>query len=183
MKIQMTRAILALIITLVTQTNSSQQKTPPLSAVEEHIRDVIRELPADSFLRKELLQGVRGNGVHYAWMDEMRKQGVKRAVVWIDIRFNRKGRPKKMNLNRAEYFAQYEGGIPISDSAQLEIVRATGLEKELSALALEEAGHGFWCDVPRPRPHPFVGGTRIEFLDDEWLPALSGALYFASYKN
>ena len=182
MKTLMTGTILALIITLVAQTNSSQQKTPS-PAVEEHVRDVVRELPTDSALRKGLLQGARGNGVHYGWMDEMRKQGVKRAVVWIDIRFNRKGHPKKMNLNRAEYFAQYEGGTPISDSAQLEIIRMVGLEKDLGAIALEKAKHGFWCDVPRPRPHPFVGGTRIEFLDDEWLPALSGALYFASNKN
>jgi hypothetical protein len=116
-------------------------------------------------------------------MDEMRKQGVRRAVVWIDIRFNRRGHPKKMNFNRAEYFTQYEGGTPISDSGQLDIIRTAGLEKDLGAIALEKANHGFWYDVPRPRPHPFVGGTQIEFLDDERLPALSGALYFASSKN
>ncbi len=175
----MTGTILALIITLVAQTNSSQQKTPPSPAVEEHIRDVVRELPTDSFLRKELLQGARGDGVHYAWMDEMRKLGVRRAVVWIDMRFNRRGHPKKMNFGRAEYFTQYEGGTPISDSTQLNIIRTAGLEKDLGAIALENAKHGFWCDVPRPRPHPFVGGTRIEFLDDEWLPVLSGVLYQA----
>jgi len=116
-------------------------------------------------------------------MDELRKLGVRRIVIWIDIRFSWRGRPKKMNFNRAEYFAQYAGGIPISDRAQLEIIRATGLEKDLSAIALENAKDGFWMDVPRPRPHPFVGGTEIEFLDDEWLPALSGALYFASGKK
>lgn len=180
MKVQMTGTILALIITLVAQTSSSQQKTPPLPEVEEHLRDIVRELPADSFLGKELLQGARGNGMHYAWMDEMRKQGVKRAVVWIDIRFHRNGRPKELNPGHTEYFTEYEGGTPISDSECLTAIRATGLERDLGAIALEKAKDGIWFDVPRPRPHPFVGGTRIEFLDDEWLPALSGALYSAS---
>jgi len=154
-------------------------ETASSPAVEEHIRDIIRELPPDSELRRELLLGARGNGVHYAWMDQMRKQGIKRVVVWIDIRFNHKGRPKKMGLNRTEYFAQYEGGIPISDDARLGVTRATGLEKELTTLALERARHGSWVDVPRPRPRPFIGGTQVQFLDDEWLPALSGAGYYA----
>ncbi len=166
-------------MTLVAQTTQTQVQMANSPAVEEHIRDIIRELPADSALRRNLLEGARGNGVHYSWMDDMRRLGIKRAVVWIDIRFNRKGRPKKTTLNRTEYFAQYEGGTSISDMKQLNAIHASGLDKELNTLALDRAGHGAWTDVPRPRPHPFIGGTQVQFLDDEWLPALSGALYYA----
>ena len=175
----MLTAISLLLITLTTQTTHSQMEPANSPAVEEHIRDVVRELPADSALRRNLLQGARGNGVHYSWMDSMRELGIKRAVVWIDIRFDSKGRPKKMSLNRTEYFAQYEGSTPISDKTRFETIRATGLEKPLTTLGLERAGGGSWVDVPRPKPHPLVGGTNIEFLDDEWFPALSGALYYA----
>ncbi len=84
-----------------------------------------------------------------------------------------------MNVNRAEYFTQYSGGSRISDGTRLDAIRASGLEKEMNLLSLEKAKHGVWLDVPRPKPHPFVGGTQIEFLDDEWLPTLSGALYYA----
>jgi hypothetical protein len=103
-------------------------------------------------------------------MDNMRKQGVKRVDVWIDISFDRKGHPKKMSVNRAEYFTQYEGRAPISDNTRVDEIRASGLEGELSTIALEKAKHGFWLDVPRPKPHPFIGGTHVEFLDERMPP-------------
>jgi hypothetical protein len=169
---------LILLIALVAQLRYLQE-TAKSPVVEAHVCDVIKELPADSELRHSLLQGARGNGVHYHWMDGMRKQGVRRAVIWVDISFDSKGRPKKMNLNRTEFFTQYEGGVPISKGTSLETIRTSGLEKELSTIALEKAKHGSWIDVPHPKPRPFVGGTQIEFLDDEWLPALPVALYYA----
>jgi len=146
--------------------------------VEEHIRDLTNELRADSGLRRELLQGARGNGLHHPWMDEMRRQGLKRVVVWVDIRFNHKGRPTRMNLSRTEYFEQYENGAPVSDIKRLEIARTSGLEEELHALALDRAKRGFWTDVPRPTPRPFIGGARVEFLDDEWLPVPSSPMFY-----
>jgi hypothetical protein len=175
----MAATILVLMITLAAQSTRSQTETAGSPAVEKHIRGIIKDLPTDSELRRNLLEGGRGNGVHYSWMDEMRKLGVKRAVVWIDIRFAHKGRAKKMNLNRIDYFSHYEGATPISNETRLETIRATGLEKELTSLSLERARHGSWVDVPRPKPQPLIGGTKTEFLDDEWLPADSGALYYA----
>ena len=179
----MTTTFLLLLMTFVAQATHSQMKTQQSPAVEDHIRDIIKQLSPDSDLRRNLLQGARGNGVRYAWMDDMRKLGVKRAVVWIDIRFDSKGRPKKMSLNRTEYFEQYEGGMPISDDTRLGTIRASSLEKELTTLGLERAKHGSWVDVPRPNPHPFIGGTDTEFLDDEWLPALSGVGYYARHRE
>ena len=122
--------------------------------------------------------GARGDGVRYPWMDEMRQQEIKQAVVWVDIQFDGRGKPKQMKVARTEYFAQYEGGTPISDDTRLETIRTTGLEKELTSLGLERARHGSWVDLPRPKPRSLIGGTQVQFLDDEWLPALSGSGYY-----
>jgi len=175
----MPTVILALFLALAGEGMQSQAQAPNSPTVEEHIRAVINELPPDSPLRRNLLQGGRGDGVHYSWMDDMRKLNIKRAVVWIDISFDRRGRPKKTTLNRIEYFAQYDGGTAISNIEQTNAIRASGLDKQLSAPALDRAAHGAWTDVPRPRPHPFAGGMQVQFLDDEWLPSLSGGLYYA----
>jgi hypothetical protein len=179
----MTMIILALLVTLAIQTSPLPTEPANSAAVEDHLRDIARELPAESALRRNLLKGARGNGTHYPWMDDMRRQRIKRAVVWVNIRFDSKGQPKTMSVNQTQYFALYEGGAPISDNAQLSTIRKTGLEEELNTLALEKARHGYWVDLPGPKPHPFVGETQIEFLDDEWLPAPLAAAYYALPSN
>jgi hypothetical protein len=170
--------IFALLITLTAQATHAQTEAANTAAVEDHTRDIIRGLPLDSVLRRNLLQGARGDGIHHPWMDEMRKQGIKRAVAWIDIEFDSKGRPTKISLNRTEYFGQYEDGTPISNNVRLSTIRTIGLERELDALALEKARDGFWVDLPRPKPQPFLGGTQVVFLDDEWLPVPSHPSYY-----
>lgn len=148
-------------------------------AIEQHIRGIIAELPIESALRRELLSGARGNGIRQPWMDEMRRDGVKRAVVQIAIHFDRHGRAKRMVLKSTQFFATYGEGTPISDATTLNNVHVDGLEQALRDLALQRAAHGTWIDVPRPRPVPFDGGARLEFFDDEWLPTPSVPLYCA----
>jgi hypothetical protein len=172
----MRTAILILIMTLVAPTAHGQL---PSSAAESHIAEIIRELPSDSELRRDLLRGARGSGVHYQWMDAMQQQKIRRVIIWVDILFDKKGRARKITLNKTQYFESYEGGEPISDTKRQEAIRASGLQAELSALALRQAQHGSWLDVPHPVPQPFVGGTKIEFLDDEWLPVPPFPMYYA----
>lgn len=148
-------------------------------AMDQHIRNIIAELPSESPLRRELLSGARGTGVHQPWMDDMRTQGVKRAVVEIEIHFDRRGRAKRMVVNGIQFFTGYDGGRPISDGEKLNKIRANGLAQTLGDLALKRAAHGAWTDVPRPKPEPFDGGARLEFFDDEWLPTTSVPLYCA----
>ena len=139
---------------------------------DQHIHNIINELPPNSGLRHVLVEGARGNGVHYSWMDELRSNGIKRVIVTVAITFDRNGRPKQLRTDSVEYFSQYDGGTAISDSDRLSAIRASGLQKQLETLALEEAPHGMWTDVPRPAPKPFIGSTQIQFYDDEWLPGL-----------
>jgi hypothetical protein len=149
-----------------------------VAAAEQYIREVIGELPLNSALRDELLHGARGDGVRYPWMEGMREQGIKQVVVWIGINFNWRGRPKRMNVKRIQYFTQYDEGAPILSADRLNAIRASGLEMNLDAIALEGAARSAWVDVPRPRPHPFVGGIRLTFFDDEWLPTTYVGLYY-----
>jgi hypothetical protein len=170
--------LLSLILTLLAHVGRPQTQPAISPEAESHIQEIIAELPVDSDLRKQLLHGAHGNGVRYPWMDDMRKQNIKCVRIWVDIRFNSGGHPKKVSVNRIEYFNHFEGGNPLLDNDLLNSVRTTGLESELSSLALGLARHGFWTDVPRPKPHPFVGGAQIEFLADEWLPGPSRPLFY-----
>jgi hypothetical protein len=151
----------------------------PDPVVEQHIRSIIKELPDKSALRQELLSGARGNGTHQPWMDDMRREGVKRAIVCIDIHFDRHGRPKQMVAKRTEFYAEYGGSPPVSDAERLKAIRSSGLKQTLDDLALQRAADGAWTDLPRPKPQPFDGGTRLELFDDEWLPTPSAPLYCA----
>jgi hypothetical protein len=136
--------------------------------VEEHIRQVIKELPSDSWLRVALLQGARGNGVRFAWMDQMSQQRIKRVEVYVDIRFDRRARPKNLTAGRTLYFTQYDDSAPLSDGERLKAIRVIGLENELGQLALQQALHGSWVEHPRQRP--IVARAKVVFFDDEWLP-------------
>ena len=113
------------------------------------------------------------------WMNDMRHEGVKRALVWIAIDFNRQGKPKRMSVHTTEYFTTYEDDSKLSDPKRLTAIRASGLEQKLNSFALEKAARGFWTDVPHPSPHPFVGGTKVEFFDGEKPPTPEAPLYCA----
>lgn len=139
---------------------------------QAHIRRVIASLAPDSDLRLDLKIGDRGDGINYAWMDEMRKEGIRRVEIAIDIDFHDDGRPGKMKITAVRYYTKYDpSGSQVQDPKSLERIRTSGLEEELRALALRQGEHGAWADVPRPRPDPFVGGATAVFYDDGWLPA------------
>ena len=171
-----------LVLTFVLSTMPTQGAAvinKPDPSVEQHIRDIERELPAESMLRRRLLNGARGNGVHQPWMDDMRKQDVKRAVVDVAIHFDRHGRAKQIVFKRINFYTEYDSGTPISDSAKLNEIRSSGLEQTLMDVALQRAKRGFWTDIPHPKPKPFDGGASLEFFDDEWLPVPDIPMYCA----
>lgn len=163
----MCKIVLILSLMIVGPALPSEAEQAASNAMEEHIEKVVNELPPDSLLRRQLIQGARGTGVRYPWMDELREKNIKRAVVCVDITFDKQGRPKQMSVSSTHYFPQYEGDGEVLESERSAAIRGSNLEKQLEDLALKEAAHGLWLDVPRPKP--FVGDAKIEFLDDEWL--------------
>lgn len=116
---------------------------------------------------RQQTSGVHNDDAIKPWMKDMRHEGLKRAVVWIAIDFNRHGKPKRMSVQRTEYFTTYEDDSKVSSAERLMTIRASGLEQKLNSVALERAARGSWTDVPHPKPHPFTGGVKVEFFDDE----------------
>jgi hypothetical protein len=169
----------ALFWVLGTGALGAQTAPEPGPEVKEHLQKLIKQLPPESPLRGDLLRGAHGGGVHQIWMDNMRHAGIRRAEVWIDIRFDRVGKSKQMKVARAEYFTQYENGERINDPERLSSLRNAGIEQMLTQVALERAAHGYWVDVPHPSPHPFIGAAKIQLFDDEWLPTHESPLYCA----
>lgn len=170
-------AILTLTLGAVASHLQSPSDVPP--AAHYHIQQLINELSPDSNLRRDLLNGAHGDGVVKPWMIHMRQEGVKRALVWVSIDFDRRGKPQRMKVYRVDYFTTYEGASKILDTKLLTSIRTIGLEQTLTSVALKNTAHGFWIDVPQRKPHPFVGGAKIEFFDDEWIATPKAPMYCA----
>ena len=148
------KARIAIVLTLslgaAASNPQSLSKLPP--AAQEHIRQLMNELSPDSDWRRAFLSGAHGDGAPKPWMADMRHAGVKRALVWVAIDFDRRGKPKRMRIQRTDYFTAYDDASKVLDTKSLTVVRTSGLEQKLVSIALDEAAHGFWTDVPRPKP-------------------------------
>jgi len=171
-----------LLLGLLVSANFAAQEPKPQpaisAAVEEHIRAVVKTLPPDSMIRRSLEQGVRGDGFHYPWMDDMRRQGVKQASV--EVRFVWFFGPRRMKVVRIMYFSNYSyemNGTQITDEGQLEKIGASGLQDKLKAEALRRGQNGFWFEFDLSDLFwPFPGSTVVTLFDDEWL-SVHGNLY------
>jgi hypothetical protein len=170
-------SLLIAVLAFATCYGQTNREVPP--DAKQHIVELIKDLPNNSPLRTRLMHGGRGNGIHQPWMGEMRREHVRQAMIWVDITFDKHGRPKDMKVAKVRYFEKYDDQRSVVDGDRLALIRANGLEVELTRLALERAEHGSWLDVPNPRPNPFNGAARLEFLDDEWLPVFESPMYCA----
>jgi hypothetical protein len=172
---------IALMLAISAVASDPQSLSNVSPAAQEHIRRLINGLSPDSNLRRHFLNGAHGDGVAKPWMTDMRQEGVKRALVWVAIDFDRRGKPKRMKIYRTDYFTTYEGGSKVLDTKRMTSIRTIGLEHKLTSFALESSAHGVWTDVPHPRPRPFVGGAMVEFFDDEWIPTPGAPIYCAGH--
>src|SRR5690242_11039468 len=85
---------------------SGQVESHNAGSGAERVRELINSLPRTSQVRKRLLNGARGDGVHYQWMDDMRRIGIRRAVV--ETEFNFKGdKPTNIRVIKTVWFAKY----------------------------------------------------------------------------
>lgn len=77
-------ALLGVTLTLRSQRSCDQRSSSRAAPdtrpeVAQHIRELMKKLPADSLLRQQLVSGARGDGVRHPWMDDMRQEGIKLA--------------------------------------------------------------------------------------------------------
>ena len=152
----------------------------PVSPVvpEEHIRQVIHSLPADSEMRAELERGDRGDGIHHPWMDYMRDRGIRRARAFLS--FSWRGRPTNIHVERMAFFKAYDMNCSqISDPAVLNLIKSSGLYDALGGFAADQTARSRWTYLDK-KPKASEGTAILDLLDDEWLPVLPASLFARS---
>lgn len=102
----------------------------------------------------------------------MQKHDVKLAKFTIEFDWTRNGRQLTgWNTVERQYFTDYDCHRQITDPQQLALIRASGLERELSAVAIGGAKNANWFEYPNS-DHG-IGYTQIFLADNEWLPVAS----------
>lgn len=158
-------AIASLAVIALIGVVQAQARQIPSAAVEAHIRELEQRLPVGSLMRSELDAGARGDGIHYPWMDDMRKEGVKRA--WVVIFTGLNGQPEQWKVYEVAYYSEYDReGSQITDPKWTERIRTSGLANKLNQVALDRAAHSPWHEHDS-RLIP------VDLLDDEWLPSVT----------
>ncbi len=143
------------------------------SQSQKHLREVADALPADSTLRQALQNGDHGDGIHYSWMDEMKRGGVKCAKVEIHLTWF--VGPRFLKIARIMYFTSYDDpDSQVTNPERIKSFQTSGLEAKLKEVALKRGRRGFWFESP-PHQHPsrwwpVPAAVRIDLPDDEFLP-------------
>lgn len=146
---------------------AQEPKTSTSENVE--IQNLIDSLPVGSRIRQHLEKGDKGDGVHYSWMDKMREQGVKRAMLRTE--FTVRKQPTNVKVSRIVYFSKYDADCAqILDPERLSSIAASGLAQELRDVAVERTIKGRWLVLDKGRPHRGRGVGIIELVDNEWVP-------------
>ena len=139
---------------------------------QEHIRMLIQNLPLDSKVRHELESGNYGDGVHYSWMDAMRRAKVKRAkvITVFDVSFWQR-RPKQIKVIGMLYFDKYDTDCAqITDADRLHAIQTSGLQQELEKFAIRQTEKTPWHVIDGGIGHPKRGSNHVEVFDDERVP-------------
>lgn len=159
------------IFLIVIWASTLQAQTEPFNAnpeASEHIRQLIQILPPNSQMRMLLQEGLHGDGVRHPWMDEMKRLGIKRALVLVDFAW--RGHATDMRPDRILYFDKYDADCSqITDVKRLEEIAGSGIGQELETFVEEKTSNRRWFYVDK-KPHAKRGTSWMELFDDEWLP-------------
>lgn len=151
----------------------SGQDFPPVSALspiaESRVRELLKGLEANNTLRYSLEQGARGNGIHEAWMDTMRRYGVKQASFVINVKWKDGVESLKIkNVSFLRHYYRYD--TRIKDRKLLQQFRDVGLEQKVRDAILIRAKADL---AQRMKTWRRAKGTLyLNLLDDEALPIL-----------
>jgi hypothetical protein len=163
---------------------AGQEPSAPLKLIQsadERIAKLKTSLQSDNPLRLALEQGYRGDGTHRAWMDTMKRFGVKHASFIVGFVWD--NGVKSLKISNITYLHDYYGyDTEFKDPKLLRQFRDEGLETllsdEITLRAKENVRRLILEDVPRSaggvRPHQAHGTLYLNLLDDEALPVLDG---------
>lgn len=164
--------ILLLILVLGIHGQNSPSKQQPREDDEKYIKQLINSLDETNILRGILEDGHRGDGIHYAWMDEMKRFGIKQASFVLSFKW-RRGEVQSLKIKKIRYSsAYYESGLKI-DPSVFEKIRLSGLEKRLSDFILIGSRHLVTVLMKDEKNSRACGTTYDTILDDERLPVFT----------
>jgi hypothetical protein len=162
--------VLGLAFALSTCSQQPQPRRTADAAAWAHIREVIGSLPVDSTLRRTLEGGQLGNGIHERWMDDMRRAGLKEAMLEVHGVWRVLFGFSPQRATRIVYRSAYDGpGAQITESRWLEQVRTSGLEQQLETVAFRQARLAKVVLLHPPSPIYKHGFVLVYLFDDEWL--------------
>lgn len=140
----------------------------PDTSARESVRRIAKSLREDSYMRGRLDEGELGTGIHYPWMDSMRREAVRMALA--ETEFIWFGRPFRTRVLSINYFSEYDPkGSQITDPGRLSEIRSSGLDSQLRVEAVQGTMEAPWLRVHGLLP-PLHGRGLIEMFDDGWLP-------------
>jgi hypothetical protein len=151
----------------------SGQQSPPESnlnpAAESRMQEILKGLESNNSLRYALERGARGDGIHYAWMDTMRRYGVKQASFVITFKW--KDGVESLKIKKVFFLRHYyRYDTQIRERNLLQQFRTVGLEREVRDAILTRAKADLAQRLGKQRQAR--GTLYLNLLDDETLPIL-----------
>ena len=172
-----------LLLSLALSVNIYGQQSGNRQTSEERVQKVILELEAEKqecerlksgmcplmeFFLDRLKEGVRGQGIHYRWMDKMKLLGIKHAA--ITVRFTWKNGAYHLKVKEIIYLKQYyRYDTKVKDKRFLRQIEISGLDQELSEAILDRIKGQY--AKPKAKESVSEGYAYYTLLDDEALPA------------
>ena len=165
---------IASVLLIVALSHCAEQRAQTVTSRgsrDEHVQRIISSLEPDNTLRMALERGDRGKGLHRAWMDLMKRHGVKQAS--YRIRFVWSPTHKKLDIQDAVYLTHYyRFDSKISHGSRLKRISQSGLEKALVREILVRARRDVSQRVQNLGSRWLCGLLYLNLLDDEVLPIL-----------
>jgi len=144
---------------------------------EERVKKVVGSIKGENELLILLRKGQRGDGVHQAWRDGMKRSGIRDASFTIRFAWEA-GRPAKLEIAEEEYLSDYyDHDSVVRDSGALRAISATGLAFDLRKAALEKVEIRLANERLAELGYQKAYGIySVDLFDDECLPVLIRSL-------
>jgi hypothetical protein len=173
------KSVVAIVILSLPLIASGQSPSAggPNSAAEIRAQEILRSLESNNTLRYQLERGARGDGIHHAWMDLMKRYGIRQASFVLEFKWN--DRVESVKIKKVVYVRHYyRYDTQVKDGDLLRQVRDSGLEQDLHEAILVRARESvpeivksFERTIGKHR-RKVQGTLYLNILDDEVLPIL-----------
>lgn len=136
------------------------------------VEEVIQQLPSCSELRNSLEQGNRGSGIEQPYMEEMRREGVKRVFVEVFSTWQQ-GHVVNLKITHRLFFTKFDGpDAEVTDAAKIDEFKQRGLTAVLDKSATERVAQAHY--FPGREGPKLRNGIKlwsyVEFMSNPLLP-------------